>query len=369
LEGGGEDEVTLRQNRAAFDDVELAPRALRDVSNVDTSTTVLGVQIPAPAVLAPVGGPRLFHHEGELAVARAADKARLPYAVSTLSTSTLEEIAGESTGPLWFQLYVWGDRQTTRQLIERAKTAGYTALVLTVDCAVRSKRERELRAGLTVPTPALTPTSILEGALDPAWWWHFLTTEPITFANLVSDADRSGSLDTVESMFDGSLVWDDLAWIRAAWDGPLVLKGIVSPDDARAAVDHGVQAVVVSNHGGRQLDHAPAALDALPDVLAAVGDQIEVLFDSECAAAPTSSPPWPSAPERCSSACPSLRPRGRWGAGCETRPRHPHARVLHGHGTQRRIHDRRTRTGPVSGRAPAVACRSSGKAFAVGRCG
>lgn len=280
LEGGGEDEVTLRRNQAAFDNVELAPRVLRDVNDVDVSTTALGERISAPLVLAPVGGPRLFHHEGELAVARAARKANLPYALSTLATSSLEDVAGASSGPLWFQLYVWGDRQTSRRLIQRAKAAGYAALVVTADCAVRSKRERELRTGLTLPAPTLTAGSVLEGALHPSWWWHFLTTEAVTFANLDCGTDPPGSFGSVASMFDGSLVWDDLDWIRAAWDGPLVLKGVLSPDDARAAVDHGVQAVIVSNHGGRQLDHAPAALDALPDVVDEVGAEIDVLFDS-----------------------------------------------------------------------------------------
>lgn len=280
LDGGGEDEVTLRRNRAAFDQFEIVPRVLRDVSDVDTATTLLGTRLPAPVVLAPIGGPRLLHHEGELAVARAASKAQLPYAVSTLSTVALEDAAAESTGALWFQLYVWGDRQTSAQLIERAKAAGYAALVVTVDCAVRSKRERELHAGLTLPTPALTASAILEATRHPAWWWQFLSTKAITFANLDRRPGSAGTFSSVEHMFDGTLVWDDLAWIREAWDGPLVLKGVLSPDDARAAVDHGVQAVIVSNHGGRQLDHVPASLDALPRVADAVGHQIEVLFDS-----------------------------------------------------------------------------------------
>jgi L-lactate dehydrogenase (cytochrome) len=278
LEGGGEDERTLRRNRAAFDEIELVPRVLRDVSAVDTSTTVLGTSYPAPMILAPVGGPRLFHHDGELAAARAAGHAKLPYAVSTLSTVALEQVARYATAPLWFQLYVWGDRKISRALIEQAKAAGYDALVVTVDCTVRSKRERELRAGVTLPTPMLTVPSILEGARHPSWWWHLLTTDAIAFPNL--GPERGGGVAHLADMFDGSPTWDDLDWIRAAWDGPLVVKGVLSPDDALLAADRGMEAVVVSNHGGRQLDHVPAAIDALPAVVDAVGHRIEVLCDS-----------------------------------------------------------------------------------------
>jgi L-lactate dehydrogenase (cytochrome) len=280
LDGGGEDEHTLRRNRAAFDELELVPHVLRDVNDIDTSTTVLGTTLPLPMVLAPVGGPRLFHHDGELAVARAAGRAQLPYAVSTLSTVPLERVAATATGPLWFQLYVWGDRGTSKELIARAKAAGYAALVVTVDCTVRSKRERELRAGVTLPTPTLTMSSLLEGALHPSWWWHFLTSDALSFPNLGNAPAAGAATSRLSLMFDGSLIRQDLDWIRAAWGGPLILKGILAADDARRAADEGVQAVVVSNHGGRQLDHVPAAIDALPDVVDAVGERVEVLFDS-----------------------------------------------------------------------------------------
>lgn len=281
LEGGGEDEYTLRRNRAAFDEVELVPRVLCDVAKVDTTTELFGTTLPAPIVLAPVGAPRLFHHQGELAVARAAGRAGLPYAISTVSTSSIEDVAAAGSGPRWFQLYLWSDRPSARELMRRAAAAGYTTLLVTVDTAVRSKRERELRAGVTLPSPTLSARSVLEGALHPAWWWNFLRSDVITFPNLVTPgaAGNLGGTDDLGSGL-GTLCWDDLAWIRDAWPGPVVLKGIFSADDARRAVDVGVDGVVVSNHGGRQLDHVAATLDALPRIVDAVGDQLTVLLDS-----------------------------------------------------------------------------------------
>jgi len=274
LEGGSEDEHTLEHNRTAFADIELMPHILRDVTTLDTTTTVLGTTTPVPIALAPVGGPRLFHHEGELAVARAAAHAGLPYAISTLATVPLEHIAREALGPLWFQLYLWGDRGQAKDLIDRAKAAGYRALLVTVDCTVRSRRERELRAGVTLPSPHLTLRTLLEAGLHPSWWWHFLTTDPIDFPNLGSDQRD------IAGLFDGSATWDDLDWITHTWDGPVALKGILSLDDARRAADLGVDAIVVSNHGGRQLDRLPATIDVLPAIADAVGDRLEVLLDS-----------------------------------------------------------------------------------------
>lgn len=276
LEGGGEDERTLRRNRAAFDGLELVPRVLRDVSTVDPSTTVLGARVPAPVVLAPIGAPRLFHHDAELAVARAAAHSGVPYAVSTLATFALEDIAAAGSGPLWFQLYLWGDRGAAKELLERATLAGYRSLLVTVDCTVRSKRERELRAGVTLPTPHLSLGTIANAAAHPSWAWHFLTTDAITFPNV---AGAEGDLD-IAALFDGSATWSDLDWIRSAWPGPIALKGILAVDDARHAADLGVDAVVVSNHGGRQLDHVPATIDVLPAIVDAVGDRVEVLVDS-----------------------------------------------------------------------------------------
>ena len=278
LDGGGEDEWTLRRNRRAYDELELRPRVLRDVHQVDTATTVLGERLPLPIVLSPVGAPRLFHHEGELAVARAAAHAGLPYGVSTLSTHSLESVAAAAGGPLWFQLYLWGDRGAARELVDRARTAGYRALLLTVDSTVRSKRERELRRGLVLPTPHLSVATVLDGARHPRWAWHFLTSPALGFPNLAMHGPNSRS--RLNSMFDGSVTWADLAWIRDRWPGPIAVKGVLRPDDARRAADEGADAVIVSNHGGRELDHCPATIDALPGIAEAVDGRIEVLVDS-----------------------------------------------------------------------------------------
>ncbi len=279
LEGGAEDEWTLRRNREAFGEVGLVPRVLRDVSQPDTGTTVLGTRMPLPLALSPIGSPRMFHHEGELAVARAAHHAGLAYGVSTLATQPLGAIAGAAQGSsLWFQLYLWGDRSAARKLVAQARAAGYQALLLTVDTAVRSKRERELRHGIVLPTPELTLRTVAGGARHPAWAWHFLTSPALGFPNLSMSGPTSRQ--RLSQMFDGTLGWPDLGWIRQEWDGLIALKGVLSADDARRAADEGADAVIVSNHGGRQLDHVPAALEVLPGIADAVGDRVEVLFDS-----------------------------------------------------------------------------------------
>jgi L-lactate dehydrogenase (cytochrome) len=279
LDGGGEGEWTLRRNRDAFGEIELVPRQLTDVSGVDTETTVLGTRVPVPIVLPPVGGPRLFHPEGELAVARAARHACLPYGISTLATQSIEAIAEAAQGsPLWFQLYVWGDRSTSRELLRRARDAGYQALLLSADTTVRSKRERELRRGVDLPTPDLTVRTVLDGALHPSWSWHFLTSSAIGFPNL--SMSGPSAREQVHQMFDGTTSLRDLEWIRQEWDGPIVVKGVLHAEKAREAADRGADAVIVSNHGGRQMDHVPATLEVLPDVVEAVGDRAEVLFDS-----------------------------------------------------------------------------------------
>lgn len=279
LEGGSEDEYTLRRNRTALEDTELVPDAARtDVGEVDTGTVLFGQRLPLPFILSPIGGPRMFHHHGELAVARAAKRTGLPYGISTLGTSSVEDVAGETDTPLWFQIYVWGDRSVSRQALSRARAAGFSVLLFSVDTAVRSKREREKRAGLGLPTPHLAPRTLLDGARHPSWSWNFLTSDPITFPN-IGPPDRR-SLRTFDEMFDGTVTWHDVEWIREIWDGPVIAKGVISAEEARRAADAGVDGVVVSNHGGRQLDHVPATIDVLPDIVEAVGDRLTVLFDS-----------------------------------------------------------------------------------------
>jgi L-lactate dehydrogenase (cytochrome) len=240
---------------------------------VDTSTTVLGRPVPLPFALSPVGGPRMFHHAGELAVARALRGTGIPYGISTLGTVSVEAVAAATDAPLWFQLYVWGDRGLAREAVLRARAAGYRALLLSVDTAVRSKREREEHTGLSLPRPQLTLKAFADGALHPRWAWHFLTSPAISFPNI-------GSRERVAELFDGTVRWEDLDWIRDVWEGPIALKGVLRGEDARRAADEGLDAVIVSNHGGRQLDHVPATIDVLPAVVEAAEGRIEVLMDS-----------------------------------------------------------------------------------------
>ncbi len=279
LDGGGEDEWTLRRNRAAFGEMEFLPRILRDVSEVQTGTTALGTAMPLPIILSPVGAPRMFHHEGELAVARAARAAGLTYGVSTLATQPLPAIADTADGsPLWFQLYLWGDRSVAKDLLVHAQDCGYRALLLSADTTVRSERDRELHRGMELPTPRLTLRTVLDGARHPAWAWHFVTSPAPSFPNL--SAHGPTSRQQMKEMFDGTVRWADLDWIRDAWNGPVAIKGVLRPDEAARAADHGADAVIVSNHGGRQMDHLPATLDVLPGIVDAVGDRVEVLVDS-----------------------------------------------------------------------------------------
>ena len=280
VDGGAEDEITLRRNTESFRDFELVPRVLRDVDEPDLSTTLLGAPAAMPFALAPTGFTRMTHYEGELAVARAAERAGIPYTLSTMGTRSIERVAAAASGTQWFQLYVWRDRGLAKELIERARAAGYHALMLTVDVPVPGARERDLRNGFTIP-PSLGLRTILEGARHPHWWWHFLTSDVLTFEN-VSDraATPAGVMEFLNAQFDPSVEWSDIDWMRDAWDGPFMVKGIVDPADARQAASLGVDALVVSNHGGRQLDESPATIGALPRVVDAVGDRAEVLLDS-----------------------------------------------------------------------------------------
>jgi len=280
VDGGAEDEVTLRRNRAAFDDWELVPQVLRDVGAVDLRTEVLGVSCALPLVLGPTGFTRMVHPDGERAVAASAERFGVPYVAATLGTTSLEDVRAVGDAALWFQLYVWRDRGLSKDLVARAQDAGYRALVLTVDTPVPGARERDQRNGLTIP-PALDLRTLVDGARHPRWWWGLLGSEPLTFANVRHVADQpTAGMEFVGAQFDPTVSWDDLDWIADAWDGPLVLKGILSPADARRAADHGVDAVVVSNHGGRQLDHAPATLTALDVIAQEVGNDLELLVDS-----------------------------------------------------------------------------------------
>jgi L-lactate dehydrogenase (cytochrome) len=283
IDGGAEDERTLAANTRAFAERTFVPRVLRSMGKVDTSTTLLGRALPYPLVLAPTGFTRIADPQGELAVARSAARAGLPYTLSTMSTRSIEEVAGVSDGPKWFQVYVWRDRGLVKDMILRARAADYEALVLTVDTAVLGRRDRDVRHGFTLP-PKLGLGTLVDGALHPAWTWAFVRSEPIRFANVVGREVEDGSTavslaDHVARQFDANLSWDDVEWMRSVWDGPIVIKGIQSVADAKLAAEAGVEAIALSNHGGRQLDGAPAALDLVAPVADAVGGRLAIICD------------------------------------------------------------------------------------------
>ena len=276
-DGAAGTEAALRRSRSAFSRVEFRPRVLRDVSEVDTSTTVLGAPSAVPFAFGPTGFTRMMHHEGEPAVARVAERNGLVYALSTMGTTSLEALAQAApSGRRWFQLYLWRDRDASRDFVRRAHENGYEALVLTVDTPVGGPRLRDVRNGLTIP-PSLTLKTLADMAIHPAWWANLLTTAPLEFASFTSSGGTISDLAT--RIFDPAVTLADLAWLREAWPGKLVVKGIQGVEDARAVVDAGADGLVVSNHGGRQLDRAPVPLEVLPDVVAAVGDRAEVYLD------------------------------------------------------------------------------------------
>jgi L-lactate dehydrogenase (cytochrome) len=276
-DGAAGAEVGLRRSRQAFGRVEFQPRVLRDVSQVDLTTTILGRPSALPLIFAPTGFTRMMHTEGEPAVARVAARVGIPYALSTMGTTSIEELpAAAPGGRLWFQLYLWRDREASRDFVERARGAGYETLVLTVDTPVPGARLRDVRNGLTIP-PSLSLRTFAEGALHPAWWFDLLTTEPLEFASL--NRFQGTVAELAGRMFDPSATMSDLSWLRSVWPGSLVVKGVQHVADARAVVDAGADAVVVSNHGGRQLDRAPTPLEALAGVVDAVGDRAEVYVD------------------------------------------------------------------------------------------
>lgn len=283
IDGGAEDERTLAANQRAFSNMTFRPHVLRGLEQVDTSTTLLGSPLSYPLVLAPTGFTRIADPDGELAVARAAERAGLPYTLSTLSTRSIEEVRSVSGGRLWFQVYAWRDRGLVKEMVDRAAAADFEALVLTVDTAVFGRRERDVRRGFSLP-PTIGPRTIIDGAIHPSWTLAFLRGDPIRFANVVGSDVGDGASpvtlsDYINTQFDPSLSWSDVDWLRSIWDGPIVLKGVQRVDDAVRAADAGVEAVALSNHGGRQLDDAPAILDLVAPVADALGGRTEVICD------------------------------------------------------------------------------------------
>lgn len=277
-DGAAEGEISLDRARQAFLDIEFHPAILRDVAKVTTGWEVLGGPVSLPFGIAPTGFTRMMQTEGEYAGARAAGRAGIPFSLSTMGTASIEDVAAANPhGRNWFQLYMWKDRDRSMALVERAAAAGFDTLLVTVDVPVAGARLRDTRNGMSIP-PALTPATVLDALPRPRWWIDFLTTEPLAFASL----DRwSGTVaELLDSMFDPTVNFADLAWIRDQWPGKVVVKGIQTLADARAVVDTGVDGLVLSNHGGRQLDRAPVPFHLLPEVARELGRDTEIVLDT-----------------------------------------------------------------------------------------
>jgi len=283
MDGGADDEISLRRNSSAFDDYELLPTQLNDISNIDMRTTVLGQEIEWPVFLAPTGASRLFHHEKETAVVRAAHKFGTIYSLSTLATMTIEDVAAASDGPKMYQVYVLKDRGITRDFIERCKASNYDALCLTVDTQIAGNRERDLVTGFGMP-PKLSVRSVASYLRHFPWTIRAIVNGNFDMVNVTSSAGVSkeidgGVIEYVNSQFDRTLGWKDVEWLASQWDGPLVIKGIQTVGDARKAVDAGATAVMLSNHGGRQLESAPAPVDCIAPIADALRDKLEIICD------------------------------------------------------------------------------------------
>ncbi|WP_426271820.1 alpha-hydroxy acid oxidase [Dyella kyungheensis] len=280
---GSYDETTLRENRRAFDRLQLRQRVMQNVDHRSLGTTILGAPVSMPLAIAPTGLTGLQHGSGEILGARAAAEAGIPFCLSTVSICSIEQVRAACDTPFWFQVYVMRDRGFTRELIRRARAAQCSALMLTADLTVQGQRHREIKNGLSVP-PKVTLRNLFDIMSKPRWVWNVLKAPSRSFGNLDGRIQGADSLTTlaqwIANQFDPTLNWNDLAWIREEWPGKLIIKGILDPQDARLAVEHGVDAIVVSNHGGRQLDGAPATIDVLPSIVDAVAGRTEVLFDS-----------------------------------------------------------------------------------------
>ncbi|PRY47820.1 L-lactate dehydrogenase (cytochrome) [Knoellia remsis] len=277
-DGAAEEELALSRARETFRDLTFHPRVLSGHGAVDTTTTVLGTPAALPFGFGPTGFTRMMQHEGEPAVARVAERMGIPYGLSTLGTTNIAELAAAAPGTRkWFQLYVWRDHAPAEELMAAAKENGFEALMLTVDCPVGGSRHRDVRNGFAIP-PALTAKTVLDGAMHPNWWMNFLTTPPLRFASLDSWDGTIGEM--MNALFDPTMSLTDLDWVRSSWDGPLIVKGVQTVEDARAILDHGADAIVLSNHGGRQLDKAPVPVRLLPRVREALGPDAEIMVDT-----------------------------------------------------------------------------------------
>jgi len=283
IDGGSDDEVTLKRNTESFNSCDLVPNVLSDVSNIDLSTTVLGQKINFPLFLAATAMHRLYHHHGERATAKAAEKMGTMFGISTMATTSIEEIGKLTNGPKLFQLYIHKDKGLTDDLIERCRKAGFNSMCLTVDTVVAGNRERDHRTGFSTP-PRLTFGSLLSFALHPSWTFNHFFSEKFKLANIIHITEKGSSIDKsvidyINEQFDSSMNWKDAEYCVKKWGGPFALKGVMSVEDAKKAIDIGCTAIMISNHGGRQLDGSRAPFDQLAEIVDAVGDKIEVILD------------------------------------------------------------------------------------------
>ncbi|MEM8877068.1 MAG: alpha-hydroxy acid oxidase [Pseudomonadota bacterium] len=282
-DSGAWTENTYRRNSTDFDDILLRQRVAVDMTNRSTSVTMIGQDVSMPVALAPTGLTGMQHADGEILAAKAAEAFGVPFTLSTMSICSIEDVAENTSKPFWFQLYMMKDRGFMERLIGRAKEAGCSALVLTLDLQILAQRHKDLRNGLTAP-PKLTIANLINMATKPRWCMGMMGTKRRGFGNIVGHVtgvdDMSSLAEWTAEQFDPSLSWDDVAWVQEQWGGPLILKGILDVEDARRAADTGAEALIVSNHGGRQLDGAQSAITVLPEIVDAVGDKVEIHFDS-----------------------------------------------------------------------------------------
>ena len=282
-DGAAEDELTKDNNRNAFKKWKFIPDVLVDVAEVDTQTKVLGTEMPYPFALGPTAISYLFHHSGEPAVARAASERNFPSTLSSIASTNIEDYADASDCSVWYQMYVWKNREISNDFIKRCKEKNYKAIMLTVDVPVGGKRERDLRSGMTIP-PRLTLSSIIDAAFHPSWWWNFIFGPKIKFANVKErfmgkNKNFSNMMTYMNQQFDPSVTWDEAKEIASMWGGPFAIKGLMNADDAEKAIEIGASAIVISNHGGRQLDSAVAPIDVLPEIAERVNGRVEILID------------------------------------------------------------------------------------------
>jgi L-lactate dehydrogenase (cytochrome) len=281
-DSGAWTEGTYRANEEDFHKIKLRQRVLVDMTNRSLESTMIGQKVSMPLALSPTGLTGMQHADGEMLAAKAAEDCGVPFTLSTMSICSIEDVASATTKPFWFQLYVMRDRDFVRNLIDRAKAAKCSALVLTLDLQILGQRHKDLRNGLSAP-PKFTPKHIWQMATRPLWCMQMLQTKRRSFGNIVGHAKNVSDLSSLSvwtaEQFDPRLSWDDVAWIKELWGGPLILKGILDVEDAKMAARSGADAIIVSNHGGRQLDGAPSSISMLPKIVDAVGDMIEVHLD------------------------------------------------------------------------------------------